>query len=193
LGDLKPEDLANGKIRVTGGKLRRSLKRVVPIPPVLAEWLKLHPFTGLPKGWQSKLKTLKKATNAAAWVQDIIRHTSITYQAERDRNEALTAFNNGTSKAMMDRHYRELIGDDKLIAEFWDLTPAKLARCKAVVKLSVPKRGTWPDAKKLKALVWSKPLIHAAKEIGVSDVALRKRCVKLGIDLPPQGHWLKRG
>ncbi|MBN8460295.1 MAG: hypothetical protein J0M04_20900, partial [Verrucomicrobia bacterium] len=117
LADLKPEDIANGKMRVTGGKLRRTLKRVVPVPPVLVEWLKVHPFTGLPKGWQSKLKTLEKATSAAAWVQDIIRHTSITFQAERDRNEALTAFNNGTSKAMMDRHYRDLIGDDKVIAE----------------------------------------------------------------------------
>ena len=125
-------------------------------------------------------------------MQDIIRHTSITYQAERDKNEALTAYNNGTSKAMMDRHYRDLVGDDKVIAEFWALTPAKLTACKTNVTLSEPKRGNWPNDKSLNALVWSKPLIHAAKEIGVSDVALRKRCVKLGIKLPPQGHWLRR-
>jgi hypothetical protein len=35
-------------------------------------------------------------------------------------------------------------------------------------------------------------LIHAARDIGVSDVALKKRCVKLGIELPRQGHWVKR-
>lgn len=193
IADLKNSDIRKDRIQVSGGKMRRLLNRSVPIPAVLACWLEKYPFRGVPDGWKYKMRRLKAATNAAAWVQDIIRHTSITYQAERDRNEALTAFNNGTSKAMMDRHYRELIGDDEVIAEFWDLTPAKLARCKAVVKLSVPKRGTWPDAKKLKALVWSRPLVHAAKDIGVSDVALRKRCVKLGIDLPPRGHWLKRG
>ena len=43
-----------------------------------------------------------------------------------------------------------------------------------------------------KKLVWQKPLIHAAREIGVSDVALRKRCLKLGINLPRQGHWLRQ-
>jgi hypothetical protein len=40
-------------------------------------------------------------------------------------------------------------------------------------------------------LVWAKPLIHAGKDIGVSDVALKKRCVKLGIQLPRLGHWMR--
>jgi len=30
-----------------------------------------------------------------------------------------------------------------------------------------------------------------AEEIGVSDVAVKKRCAKLGIELPPRGFWLK--
>jgi hypothetical protein len=30
-----------------------------------------------------------------------------------------------------------------------------------------------------------------AKEIGVSNVAVKKRCEKLGIELPPRGYWLK--
>ena len=36
------------------------------------------------------------------------------------------------------------------------------------------------------------PLIHTAKDIGVSDVALRKHCVKLGIELPESGHWARQ-
>ena len=50
----------------------------------------------------------------------------------------------------------------------------------------------WPTKNALAKLVWEKPLIHAAKDIGVSDVALRKHCVKAGIELPKQGHWVRQ-
>ena len=39
--------------------------------------------------------------------------------------------------------------------------------------------------------VWSEPMVALAKKIGISDVALRKRCRKLNIPLPPQGYWLR--
>lgn len=189
--DLKPEDLLKDKIRVSGGKMRRKLKRSSPIPPVLADWLKAYPFKGLPKGWSSKHKRLKKATKAKKWVQDIIRHTSITFQTERDKNEALTAYNCGTSIQMMNRHYRDTIDDEKTIAEFWNLTPAKLRTKPPKVDLEIKRRVDWPEKKALAKLVWQKPLIHAAKDIGVSNVALKKYCVKLDIELPRQGHWIK--
>ena len=41
----------------------------------------------------------------------------------------------------------------------------------------------------LKAVVWQFPLTHIAKQLGISDVAVKKRCAKLGIDLPPRGYW----
>lgn len=190
--DLKPDDIGREKIRVSGGKLRRTLKRSVPIPPVLAAWLGRYPFKGSPAGWEGKLKILKRATQARSWAQDVIRHTSITFQAERDRNEALTAYNNGTSKQMMDAHYRELVDDENTVAEFWDLTPGKVEKTKIRVELPRVQRVDWPPKAKLKKLVWEKPLIHAAKDIGVSDVALRKHCVKLAIDLPKPGHWARQ-
>lgn len=189
--ELKPEDISSRGIRVSGGKLRRKLKRTTPVPDVLAAWLKVHPFNGRPGGWDYKLKILKAATAAERWVQDIIRHTSITFQIERDKNEALTAFNCGTSIEMMNRHYRNTIDDERTVAEFWRLTPKKLLAKKPKIELPTTKRIQWPDKKALAKLVWKKPLIHAAAEIGVSDVALKKRCVKLGLDLPPRGHWLR--
>lgn len=190
--DLKQEDILKDMIRVTGGKLRRQLKRSVPIPPVLTEWLNEFPFRRIPKGWERKIRKLKDATKAKIWVQDIIRHTSITFQTERDKNEALTAYNCGTSIQMMNRHYRDIIDDDKTIAEFWSLTPAKLRAKPPKVELEIKRRVNWPDKAALKKLVWQKPLIHTTAEIGVSDVALKKHCVKLGIELPRQGHWLRR-
>lgn len=190
--DLKPEDILSDKIRVTGGKLRRQLKRSVPISPVLASWLKEFPFKGLPPGWDGKMKRLKKATKARKWVQDIIRHTSITFQTERDKNEATTAFNNGTSIQMMNRHYRHTIDDDQTVSEFWNLTPERLRTDPPKVAFEIKSRVDWPAPQSLKKLVWQKPLIHAAKDIGVSDVALKKHCVKLGIELPRPGYWLSR-
>lgn len=41
-------------------------------------------------------------------------------------------------------------------------------------------------------LVWSKPMTHVAKELGVSDVALHKVCRKHGIPNPPAGWWAKK-
>lgn len=41
-------------------------------------------------------------------------------------------------------------------------------------------------------LVWSKPMIHLAKELGVSDVALHKICRKHSIPNPPLGWWAKK-
>lgn len=38
--------------------------------------------------------------------------------------------------------------------------------------------------------VWSKPLTENAKDLGLSDVGLAKRCRREGIPLPPQGYWL---
>lgn len=191
--DLKKEDILKDKIRVSGGKLRRQLKRSVPIPAVLAEWLKEHPFKGLPSGWDGKLKRLKKATKARKWVQDIIRHSSVTFQTERDKDEAKTAFNCGTSIQMMNRHYRDSIDDDTTVTEFWSLTPAKLRAKPPKVDLEIKHRVNWPDKAKLKKLAWEKPLIHAAKDIGVSNVALKKHCLKLGIELPRRGYWLSDG
>jgi len=192
LRDLKVGDILEGRIRVSGGKMRRKIKRVVPIAPVLEAWLNEYPFTGLPAGWDYKLKVLKRVTKAETWVQDIIRHTSITYQAERDQNEGLTITNCGTSIEMMNRHYRVILDDAKAVDEFWTLAPARLRASKVEVDLPESRGIDWPVKGKLKKLVWQKPLVHVAEEIGVSDVAVKKRCAKLGIELPPRGFWLKR-
>lgn len=38
-------------------------------------------------------------------------------------------------------------------------------------------------------MVWYRPVLVIAKEIGISDVALSKACRKAGIPLPGRGHW----
>ena len=192
LADLKAEDIGDTVIRVSGGKMRRKLKRSAPLPPVLSTWLERYPFKGLPVGWDYKMRQLKKATKATKWVPDILRHTSISFQTERDKNEAFTAFHCGTSIQMMNLHYRHTVDDEQVVKAFWDLTPAKILAKKPAVELPTVRRITWPTKAELRKLVWQKPLVHAAKDLGVSDVALKKHCVKSGIDLPPAGHWIRQ-
>lgn len=40
-------------------------------------------------------------------------------------------------------------------------------------------------------LVWTYPTSKVAKILGVSDVAVGKRCKKLGVPKPPRGYWRK--
>lgn len=41
-------------------------------------------------------------------------------------------------------------------------------------------------------LVWSEPLRKLAKQFGISDVAIAKRCRKSNIPLPGLGYWAKK-
>lgn len=47
------------------------------------------------------------------------------------------------------------------------------------------------NREELHALVWSKPMRTAAKERGISDVALAKQCRKASVPVPPRGYWNK--
>jgi hypothetical protein len=41
----------------------------------------------------------------------------------------------------------------------------------------------------IRALVWSLPMTKAARQIGITNTALRKKCFRMKIDAPPQGYW----
>ncbi len=49
------------------------------------------------------------------------------------------------------------------------------------------------DRQALYELVWSKPMVQAAKDIGLSDRGLAQRCKSLAIPLPPRGFWALNG
>jgi hypothetical protein len=40
-------------------------------------------------------------------------------------------------------------------------------------------------------LVWSKPMRDLARDFGISDVGLAKRCRRLGIPVPGRGYWAR--
>lgn len=59
--------------------------------------------------------------------------------------------------------------------------------------LGVPqkKKGNWPTVQEMEKLVWEKPSTLLAKQIGVSDAAVKKFCKKWRIQKPPRGYWRK--
>ena len=40
-------------------------------------------------------------------------------------------------------------------------------------------------------LAWSKPISELAKDFGISDVALARRCKRLGVPVPGRGYWAR--
>ena len=42
-------------------------------------------------------------------------------------------------------------------------------------------------------LVWSKPMTHVAKDLGISDVMLGKMCKEQLVPKPPRGYWVNLG
>lgn len=52
-------------------------------------------------------------------------------------------------------------------------------------------RINWPTTATLEKLIWEKPMTQLAKELGISDVAIKKHCVRRGLQVPPMGYWAK--
>lgn len=50
---------------------------------------------------------------------------------------------------------------------------------------------TWPTKEELEKMVWETPTQQLAKNLGVSDKAVEKRCKKYEIQKPPRGYWAK--
>lgn len=59
----------------------------------------------------------------------------------------------------------------------------------------VSDNGATPDREMTRQqiydLVWKQPMIHVAKELGISDQGLAKLCKREQIPRPPQGYWNK--
>lgn len=50
---------------------------------------------------------------------------------------------------------------------------------------------TADEREKLYNEIWSEPVSEVAKRYEISDVALRKHCIRFGIPLPPRGYWAR--
>lgn len=94
--------------------------------------------------------------------------------------------------AIEDRGYSsEIRSCRKCSVEFCVSTKSRQIYCS--MKCSrVDSREFEINPEDLRALVWAMPTTEVAKILGVSDVAVAKRCKKYGISKPPRGYWAKQ-
>lgn len=69
---------------------------------------------------------------------------------------------------------------------------SKLTKKKKICRTCFPVQKTkinWPTDAELHKMVWEMPTVKVAKKLGVSNVAIKKRCEKNNIPKPGLGYW----
>jgi len=105
-------------IEITAGNAKTASRRIVPILPNLAAWLKSHAKkTGLlfqPNNLTAFNKKQNETSVAAKvnWKANALRHSFISYRVADIQNVAQVALEAGNSPAMIFGHYRELVTPD---------------------------------------------------------------------------------
>jgi integrase len=120
-------DLARGHIEVTAAKAKSARRRIVPIQPNLAAWLR--PYTGMtghvvPRGDTNKLKSVRAAAALTRWPQNGLRHSFASYRLAAIHDAPRVAAELGhTSPQMLYSTYRELVLPEES-ERYWKIAPA---------------------------------------------------------------------
>jgi integrase len=135
--DWENVKLGRGHIEVTAANAKTASRRIVPILPNLAAWLKdpakksgkiFAPtrayFHELQREISKRTKT--KTLPALPWKHNALRHSFISYRCADIQNVAQVALEAGNSPAMIFSHYRELVTADD--AKKWFSIQPKAAK-----------------------------------------------------------------
>ena len=75
------------------------------------------------------------------------------------------------------------------------LTPERISERRSTLRGSciniLASDWSFLTKKQLERLIWLKSTLELSKQLGVSDVAISKRCHREGIQKPPRGFWAK--
>lgn len=80
----------------------------------------------------------------------------------------------------------------KICIDCGKTSQTKNERCFGCIGRLNPTKISWPSKEELEKLVWEQPSPTLGKLLGISDVAIKKHCKKLGISKPPRGYWAKK-
>jgi integrase len=140
--DWSEVDLARGHIEVKAAKAKSARRRIVPIQPNLAGWLR--PYAGrsgrvVPAGARRKLDRVREEAGLARWPQNGLRHSFASYRLAAIHDAPRVAAELGhTSPQMLYSTYRELVLPEEA-ERYWKLTPA--AEAANVVAMTMPGGG----------------------------------------------------
>jgi integrase len=124
--DWSEVDLARGHIEVKAEKAKSARRRIVPIQPNLAEWLR--PYAAMknsvvPEGARGKLDRVCKAAGLSRWPNNGLRHSFASYRLAAGYDAPRVAGELGhTSPQMLYSTYRAL-ALPKEAERFWKLIP----------------------------------------------------------------------
>jgi Site-specific recombinase XerC len=119
-------DLARGFVEVTAAKSKTARRRLVPIRPNLAEWLR--PYAGMtgsvvPVMARSKLERVRKVASVR-WPHNALRHSFASYRLAAIHDAPRVASELGhTNPQLLYAHYRELVLPEEA-ERYWKISPA---------------------------------------------------------------------
>jgi integrase len=125
--DFSEVDLVGGHIEVKGAKAKGARRRLVPIQPNLAAWLR--PYSGkkgpvVPEGYRSSLERVRKGAGLTSWPKNGLRHSFASYRLAAIRNASIVADELGhESSRTLYTTYREVVRPAEA-DRYWDIAPA---------------------------------------------------------------------
>jgi integrase len=120
-------DLARGHIEVTAAKAKSARRRIVPIQPNLAAWLR--PYASMrgpvvPAGARRKLDQVCKAAGLLKWPNNGLRHSFASYRLAAIHDAPRVSAELGhTSPQMLYSTYREVVRPEEA-DRYWRIRPA---------------------------------------------------------------------
>lgn len=121
-----------GIVRVDSAATKVRNRRIIHLSTAQREWLKvalkLKPMLPISKSSKKRfLKFLRTKLGFKAWPQDILRHTSASYQLAHYQDAGKVAREFGNSAGILLRRYTELV-ERPLAAKFVEMKPSPLKR-----------------------------------------------------------------
>jgi integrase len=126
-------DLPRGLINVAASKAKTAKRRLIPIAPNLAEWLrpyagrsgKIFPFSC--RMYYDKVERLRKAVGLEHWPNNGLRHSFASYHLAKHQNAPQLALEMGhTTPRMIFDNYREVVIPTEA-NRYWKILPKSRA------------------------------------------------------------------
>jgi integrase len=120
-------DLVRGHIEITAAKSKSAKRRIVPIQPNLAAWLRPYSEAKgrvVPEGARGKLERVRKAAKLVRWPINGLRHSFASYRLAAIHDAPRVSAELGhTSQQMLYSTYRELVLPVEA-DRYWKIEPA---------------------------------------------------------------------
>ena len=120
-------DLVRGHIEVKAAKAKSARRRIVPVQPNLAVWLRRYSAMKgplAPEGYRGSLERVRKAASVARWPINGLRHSFASYRLAAIYDAPRVASELGhASPTMLYSTYREVVRPEEA-ERYWKIGPA---------------------------------------------------------------------